>query len=92
MSDKNKLLDDVQDILTPKKKLDFEYFAHMFLLMSFFLMLAFPKIYISQQIYYKSRDIAKLQNEYETLKEENRLISSSVEKIKFKNQVLDTLF
>jgi len=52
----------------------------------------FPKIYIQQQIYFKSRDIAKLQAEYEMLKEENKLISASVESIKFKNQILDTLF
>jgi hypothetical protein len=53
---------------------------------------AFPKIYIQQQIYFKSRKISKLQSEYDMLKEENRLISSSVEQIKFKNQILDTLF
>lgn len=92
MSDKNELLDEIREVIDPRKKLDFEYFAHIFLLISFFLMLAFPKIYIGQQIYFKSRDISKLQNEYETLKEENRIIKASVEEIKFKNQILDTLF
>jgi len=92
MLDKEELLDEVEDILTPKKKLDFEYFAYVFLMMSFFLMLAFPKVYLSEQIYFKSRDIAKLQGEYDVLKEENKLIQASVEEIKFKNQILDTLF
>lgn len=92
MIEKDNLLDEVQDILAPKKKLDFEYFSYILLLMSFFLMLAFPKIYLSEQIYFKSRDISKLQGEHDTLKEENKLIRTSVEEIKFQNQILDTLF
>ncbi len=55
-------------------------------------MFIFPKIYIQQQIYFKSREISKLKDEYDTLKEENRLIGTSVESIRFKNQILDTLF
>jgi hypothetical protein len=64
----------------------------MLLVLTFIAMFAFPKIYITEQIYFKSRDIAKLKIEYDTLKEENKLISASVESIKFKNQILDTLF
>ena len=60
--------------------------------MILFAMFAFPKIYIQQQIYFKSRDISKLKAEYDTLKAENKIISASVESIKFKNQILDTLF
>jgi hypothetical protein len=52
----------------------------------------FPKIYITQQIYYKSREISKLKAEYDTLKEENKVIGASVEEIKYKNQVIDTIF
>jgi cell division protein FtsL len=92
MNDKLELLDEVQDVLTPERTVDFEYFVYIFFLVTLFLVLAFPKIYFSSQIYYKSRDISKLQGEYETLKEENKLIRSSVEEIKFKNQILDTLF
>ncbi|MEO1953197.1 MAG: hypothetical protein ABGW74_00675, partial [Campylobacterales bacterium] len=84
--------DEVQDIITPKKKLDFEYFIYVFLMMSFFVLLAFPKVYLSEQIYFKSRDIAKLQGEHDVLKAENQLIQASVEELKFKNQILDTLF
>ena len=55
-------------------------------------LLLFPKIYLTNAIYYKSRDIAVLQREYDTLREENRVIRSRVEAMRFKNQVLDTLF
>jgi len=92
MSGKNELLDELEDIETIKKSLSWRYFLYMILLLSFVGLLLFPKIYITQQIYFKSRDISKLKNEYDTLKEENKIISASVEEIKFKNQILDTLF
>jgi len=92
MSAKNELLDEVQEVILPRKNLDFTFFFSVVGIILFVAMLAFPKIYLSREIYYKSREIAKLKMEYETLKEENRLISASVESIKYKNQVLDTLF
>ena len=92
MSEKLDLLDEVSTVLNPKKKLDLNYFLYVLLTLSFICLILFPKLYIQQQIYFKSRDISKLKSEYEMLKEENRLISSSVEAIRFKNQILDTLF
>ena len=92
MSAKNELLDEVDALFRPKRNLDFNYFLSVLLILVFVAMFAFPKIYITEQIYFKSRDIAKLKVEYDTLKEENKIISASVESIKFKNQILDTLF
>ena len=92
MSEKNELLDELDNLVISKQKLGLNYFLYMLLVLTFIAMFAFPKIYITEQIYFKSRDIAKLKVEYDTLKEENKLISASVESIKFKNQVLDTLF
>jgi cell division protein FtsL len=92
MSDKTQLLEEIDEVLVSNKKLDLNYFLSVLIFIAFILMVAFPKIYIQQQIYFKSRDIAKLNVEYETLKEENKIISASVESIKFKNQILDTLF
>jgi len=56
------------------------------------LLVILPNIYLKNEIYYQSRDIAKLYNEYSVLKEENRALKQKLEKIKFKNQVLDTIF
>jgi cell division protein FtsL len=92
MSDKHELLDGIDVVLNPKKKVDGTRFIYTFLIIMFALAMIFPKIYIQQQIYFKSRDIAKLKGEYDTLKEENKQISADVESIRFKNQVLDTLF
>lgn len=92
MSEKAELLEEFDKLAQRQKNLTLNYFLTLLLVLSFTGVLIFPKIYITQQIYFKSRDIAKLKNEYDTLKEENKLISASVEEIKFKNQILDTLF
>ena len=91
-ADKDELLNHVDEVLSPKKKLDFTY---LFFFMSgaiLVLGILSPKIYLTQQIYFKSREISKLKSEYDTLKEENKVIGASVEAIRYKNQVLDTLF
>jgi cell division protein FtsL len=92
VSAKHELLDEIEGVISSKKHLDFNYFLYVLLLILFVAMFAFPKIYITQQIYYKSREIAKLKIEHETLQEENKLIAASVESIRFKNQILDTMF
>ncbi|HUH42831.1 MAG TPA: hypothetical protein VLZ29_06930 [Sulfurimonas sp.] len=92
MSEKTELLEEIDAVLNPRKELDLNYFLYVLLSVFFMVALLFPKIYIQQQIYFTSRDIAKLKGEHDTLKEENRLIRASVESIRFKNQILDTLF
>ena len=92
MSAKLELLEEVDTLFSPLKKLDIKYYLVVLLVITLIAIFAFPKIYIQQQIYFKSREISKLQAEYDTLREEHKIISASVEKIKFKNQILDTLF
>jgi len=91
-SEKSELLDEIESVINPDEGLGFSHFAYVLLFLVFAAMFIFPKIYIQQQIYFKSREISKLKDEYDTLKEENRLIGTSVESIRFKNQILDTLF
>ncbi|MCW8839155.1 MAG: hypothetical protein OQK11_10680 [Thiovulaceae bacterium] len=92
MSSKDLLLDEVGKVLAPLKKLNISYFFYTLAILIFTLIVLFPKIYITQQIYFKSREISKLKSEYDTLKEENKVIGASVEEIKYKNQVIDTIF
>ena len=92
MSDTLDILDEVEEILAPTQKMGITYFLGTLILVTLFLAAVFPKIYLQNQIYYKSREISKLKREYDALKEENRLIKSKVETIRFKNQILDTLF
>ena len=91
-SEKKELLESFDKKFRGYKNLDIKILVTVLLSMLIFFMLTFPKIYITNHIYYLSRDINKLLDEYETLKEENRLLKLKLEKIKYKNQVLDTMF
>ena len=51
-----------------------------------------PKIYLTNNIYYISKDINKLYANYMSLKEENRFLQQQLEDMKFKNQIMDSLF
>jgi len=92
MSEKTDLLEEVEPLFVKDKGVDFRYYLTVLLSIALAVMFTFPKVYLQEQIYFKSRKISKLQAEYDTLKEENKIISASVEKLKFKNQILDTLF
>jgi len=53
--------------------------------------LALIKIYISNRIYYESREFRKIYHELSALKEENRILKMNVEKLKYKSEVEDTV-
>ena len=55
------------------------------------LILYFPKIYLTNNIYYVSKDINRLYAHYISLKEENKFLSQQLEDMKFKNQIEDSL-
>ncbi len=55
------------------------------------LSLYLPKIYLRNNIYYVSRDINVLHDNYISLKEENRFLQQKLEDMKFKNQIMDSL-
>lgn len=92
MSEKFELVEELDQIINQPKKLDENFLLYTLLLMALALILAFPKIYIHQQIYFASRDIAKLKGEYDLLQEENKIIKNSVEELRYKKRVLDTMF
>ena len=56
------------------------------------LILTMIKIYLSNQIYYESREVNIIQREVAALKAEHVLLQQSVEALKFKNSVTDTIF
>jgi hypothetical protein len=89
MNEKTELLKEVDLVLDKKRDLDVAYLLTVLFSISLVGALIFPKIYIQQQIYFKSRDITKLKSEYDILKEENKLIHRSVESMKFKNQTFN---
>ncbi|MFA7090492.1 MAG: hypothetical protein WC149_01425 [Arcobacteraceae bacterium] len=72
--------------LNPKSAL-LTVFGLMLLILTLYL----PKIYLRNNIYYVSRDINKLHDNYISLKEENRFLAQQLEDMKFKNQIMDSL-
>ena len=56
------------------------------------LILTMIKIYLSNQIYYDSKEVNTMQREVAALKAEHVILQQSVEALKFKNRVTDTIF
>ena len=92
MDDKNELLEEYDAQLKVEKNLDFRFLMLVYMVMFVAFLLILPKIYIKNQIYYMSRDIHKLYSEYSILNEENRVLKQNLENIRFKNQILDTMY
>ena len=93
MSEREGLLDEIVDeLILTDNQLDYRYLMKTIFIMLTVFAFAFPKIYIQQQIYYKSISVAKLKSEYDILKKENKIIRASIEEIRFKDTVFDVMF
>ncbi len=60
--------------------------------MAIVLILTSIKTYLSNQIYYESKVVNKMVREVSALKAEKVMLKQSVEALKFKNRVTDTIF
>jgi cell division protein FtsL len=60
--------------------------------MAIILILTTIKTYLSNQIYYESKVVNKMKREVSALKAEQVMLKQSVEALKFKNRVTDTIF
>lgn len=61
------------------------------LCIAFAVLVFVPKIYITSNIYYLSRDIASLRTQEGVLSEENKELNKKLENMRFQNQILDYL-
>jgi cell division protein FtsL len=75
-----------------EKNLDFKFLLLVYLSLAVAFSVIIPKVYIKNQIYYVSRDIHRLYAQNSMLKEENAYLKQKLESIRFKNQVLDSVF
>ena len=89
MQDKNELLEFSGE--QKKRNLDYKTLATAYLGLFIELALFVPKIYITNQIYYISREIGDLSGKRDVLLEENRELRLKLERMKYKNQILDPL-
>ncbi|ANE35616.1 hypothetical protein CIG11343_0548 [Campylobacter iguaniorum] len=91
MSDKYELLQTHDEELKKEHNLSFQHLLTAYLMILLILAVTLPKIYISNEIYYTSRDIAELRNKLNVLLEENKELNSKLEKIRYKNQIIDNM-
>jgi hypothetical protein len=92
MNDKGELLEEYDNEQKREKNLDFKFLMIVYISMTIAFLIVLPKIYIKNQVYYISRDINQLYSEYSILNEENKYLKQKLESIRFKNQVLDSVF
>jgi len=70
----------------------FGMFLVVLMSVSIVLILTLVKIYLSNQIYYESKDVNKMTSETEVLKAEKMMLENSIEVLRFKNRVTNTIF
>jgi len=92
LNDKDDLLNEYDEEQNKEKNLDFKFLLLIYLSLAVAFSIILPKIYIKNQIYYISRNINKLNSNYSILQEENRYLKQKLESIRFKNQILDSVF
>jgi len=85
MEDKDILLEEITPVL--EKSIFISVIKNVIMIMLFLFVLLLPKIYISSYIYLLSVKINKKLNEFYSLKAENSILKSKIEKIKFKNRM-----
>ena len=56
------------------------------------MIMAFIKIYIGNKIYYESRKVNAIEANVAALKEENSILATRVERLKYKSRISDTIF
>jgi hypothetical protein len=86
MDDREELLEEIAFIIE-KDSLSILLIRNVIFGIIFLLAILFPKIYISNKIYVYSVKINKLLNEFYSLRAENSILISKIEKIKFKNEL-----
>ena len=91
MQDKNEISEFGGGEPKKEQNLDFRTLVSAYEALFIALALFLPKIYITNQIYYISREIGDLSGKRDVLLEENRELRLKLERMKYKNQILDPL-
>jgi hypothetical protein len=91
MREKEVLIEEVSKVIE-EDSLSISFIKNVVFALVFSLAILFPKIYISNHIYNYSLKIDKLLNEYYSLKAEQSILISKIEKIKFKNRLQKLAF
>lgn len=88
---KTELLQGHSEALKKSQNLSLQNLIFPALCLVLVLLVFAPKVYIANNIYYLSREIASLRTQESVLSEENKNLSRQLEALRFKTQVLDYL-
>lgn len=88
-SEKYILLDEYEKEQNRAKNITFRNLIYVYLVIFLVLLVVLPKIYLSNQIYYTSKEINTMYHKYTALKEEKAYLQRQLEAIRFKIEILD---
>ena len=74
-----------------KREVNLSFKTLVMVYLAVFIAIFLPKIYIANQIYYISRDIADISGKRDMLLEENRALNIKLENLRYKNQILNNM-
>ncbi len=73
------------------KNISFSNLIWLFIAIALVLLIALPKIYISNHIYFFSKEINELYHQYTALKEERSHLKRELELLRYKVEVIDDM-
>jgi len=83
MPEKAELLNELSSLYEEGEELDLNFLVVTLLSMVIVLVLVFPKIYISSNIYYESIQIGRLKKDLKILTDENKNLKQKIEHKRF---------
>jgi len=89
--EKELLLEEYDEELKKVKNITFKNLLLVYLLIVMVLGLLLPKIYVSNEIYYMSKNINEMYHTYTALKEENTHLKTELERLRYQVEVLDEI-
>jgi len=90
-SDKELLLEEYEKQQKRANNITFRELLKIYLIILIALLIILPKIYISNQIYYISKDLNSLYHEFTALQEEKAALLRELEKLRYKINVTDEM-
>jgi len=90
-SDKELLLEEYEKEQKRANNITFRELLKIYLFVLIALLIILPKIYISNHIYYLSKDINSMYHEYTALKEEKVSLLRELENLRYKVNIADEI-
>jgi len=86
---RDELLQDFDSEQNRPKDISVKTLFLVYIIVFLSLAILLPKVYISNQIYYNSKEINKMYHKYTALKEEQDFLKRELEKLRYQTLVID---